>query len=160
MLHTTDSYKTLFFDDYKPYNLKSMTKKTNLVVIFLGIFNELKIVMKFTTMLLLIGTIQTSVATGMSDSGIVSINDLQQKQVNGRITDAGGNSLTGVNIMEKGTNNGVISDQNGNYAIMVTSPNSILSFSFIGYTTQEITVGTQLLSIYNLLKTCQPWMRL
>ncbi len=120
-----------------------MTKKTTLVVIFLGIFNELKNVMIIATMLLLIGTIQASAAIGMPDSGIGSINDLQQKQVNGRITDASGNPLTGVNIMEKGTINGVISDQNGNYTITVASPNSILSFSFIGYTTQDITVGTQ-----------------
>ena len=119
-----------------------MTKKTAPVVSFTEIFNK-KIVIKLITLLLLIGTIQPSAASGKLYYGIDSTNDLQQSRVTGRITDAGGKPLTGVNIMEKGTINGVISDQNGNYEIAVSSPNSVLSFSFIGYTTQDVSVGTR-----------------
>ncbi|MDO9339942.1 MAG: TonB-dependent receptor [Bacteroidales bacterium] len=117
-----------------------MIKKITLVVSFLS---KLKLATKLITMLLLFGTIQSFAATGMFDDGIVSASDLQQKRVTGRVSDAAGSALAGVNIMEKGTINGAISDQNGNYAITVASANSILSFSFIGYTTQEITIGAQ-----------------
>lgn len=133
----------MIFKFFKPSNLKSMTKKNMRVVSFLAIFNKLKIVMKLITMLLLFGTIQAFAAPGIPNDRIISSGDLQQKRVTGRISDARGNPLTGVNIMEKGTTNGVNSDQNGNYAITVASANSLLSFSFVGYATQEITVGTQ-----------------
>jgi TonB-linked SusC/RagA family outer membrane protein len=69
--------------------------------------------------------------------------DVQQKTVTGRIADSESQPLAGVNIIEKGTTNGVISDANGNYTITVSSVNSVLAFSFIGYTAQEIVVGTQ-----------------
>lgn len=117
-----------------------MTKKMTLVVSFLA---KLKIAAKLMTMLLLFGTILAFAAPSLSAAGIVSANDLQQKRVTGHITDASGASLTGVNILEKGTINGAISDANGNYSISVASSNAILSFSFIGYLTQEVTVGTQ-----------------
>jgi TonB-linked SusC/RagA family outer membrane protein len=120
-----------------------MTKKITLVFSSQAFFNKFKMVMKILTMLLLFGTIQTFASASMSDDGIVSSDDLQQTRVTGKITDSDGNALPGVNIIEKGTLNGAITDANGNYAITVASPNAILSYSFIGYLTQEITVGTQ-----------------
>jgi iron complex outermembrane receptor protein len=67
----------------------------------------------------------------------------QERAVSGRITSADDNSgVPGVNILEKGTSNGTVSDADGNYRINV-GPNAVLVFSFVGYTTQEITVGTQ-----------------
>ena len=77
------------------------------------------------------------------DDGNVSSYDLQQKRVTGRVTDPSGTALPGVNILEKGTLNGAISDANGNYALTVSSPNSVLNFSFIGYMTKEVPVGAQ-----------------
>jgi len=99
--------------------------------------------MKMITMLLLIGTILTSVAPGVSAAGIVSANDLQQKKVAGKVTDKAGTPLPGVNILEKGTTNGAISDAAGNFTLTVTSPASVLSCSFIGYMTRDIPVGDQ-----------------
>lgn len=67
----------------------------------------------------------------------------QERSVSGRITSADDNSaIPGVNILEKGTSNGTVSDADGNYRINV-GPNAVLVFSFVGYTTQEVTVGTQ-----------------
>jgi TonB-linked SusC/RagA family outer membrane protein len=120
-----------------------MTKKITQVVSFLAIFDKMKIVMKLMTMLLLFGTIQTFAAPGNSDAGVVSSGDLQQKRITGQIKDAAGSALPGVNVLEKGTINGAITDANGNFAISVSSANSMLSISFIGYATQEVLVGTQ-----------------
>jgi len=67
----------------------------------------------------------------------------QQKTVTGRVTDANGNPLAGVTIIEKTTTNGTISDPKGNYSINVSSVNSILVFTYIGFNPQEIPVGAQ-----------------
>jgi len=64
-----------------------------------------------------------------------------QVTVMGTITDSNnGDPLPGVNITEKGTNKGVISDFDGNYSIDVSTDAS-LEFSFIGYATQSIVVN-------------------
>ncbi len=61
--------------------------------------------------------------------------------ITGAVTDAqNGQPLPGVSILEKGTSNGVISDINGCYSISVSSESSILSFSYIGYLTEEIKI--------------------
>lgn len=66
----------------------------------------------------------------------------QTSVVKGEITDSQtGESLPGVNVVIKGTTTGVVSVANGSYQINVPSPNAILQFSFIGYTTQEVSVG-------------------
>ena len=64
-------------------------------------------------------------------------------QVNGTVKDENGQPLPGANILEKGTTNGTTSDVDGNFSLSVMGENSVLIFSFIGYTSQEITVGRQ-----------------
>ncbi len=113
--------------------------KTN--VSFLWLFFRKKPVMKLMTLLLLMGMSQLTVFADRSED--VNSHNLQQTTVTGRVIDAEGNGIAGVNIIEKGTTNGAITNADGVYSIMVASPNSILSFSFIGYETQEIAVGTQ-----------------
>lgn len=68
---------------------------------------------------------------------------LQQatKRITGTVTDEYGEPIIGANVVEKGTTNGGVTDIDGNYSLSV-SENSILQFSYIGYTTQEITVGS------------------
>jgi TonB-linked SusC/RagA family outer membrane protein len=69
---------------------------------------------------------------------------LQQKQeVSGMIKDETGLPMYGVNVLEKGTLNGVSTDAEGKYSIQVASSNSILYFSFLGYFAEEIPVKGQ-----------------
>jgi len=64
-------------------------------------------------------------------------------RVSGKVTDAAdGSALIGVTIREKGTNNGTLTDVNGNFSLTV-APTSTLSFSYIGYTSQEVLVNNQ-----------------
>nr|MBI1231272.1 SusC/RagA family TonB-linked outer membrane protein [Cytophagales bacterium] len=65
----------------------------------------------------------------------------QGVSVSGTVTDPTGESVPGVNILEKGTGNGTVSDMDGNYQIALTSEQATLVFSFIGYETQEISVN-------------------
>lgn len=63
--------------------------------------------------------------------------------VSGNVKDAEGVAMPGVNIQEKGTTNGTVSDVNGNYRLMVSSSKAILVFSFVGTETKEVSVGNQ-----------------
>lgn len=65
----------------------------------------------------------------------------QSKKVTGHVVDEYG-PIIGATIMEKGTQNGVVTDLDGNFAINV-QPGATLQVSYIGYATQEITVGNQ-----------------
>ena len=67
----------------------------------------------------------------------------QQLVVSGKVIDDTGSALPGVNIIVEGTNKGTATDADGKFSLEVPSSESTLSFSFIGYTTQRIKVGTQ-----------------
>ncbi|MEN8115482.1 MAG: SusC/RagA family TonB-linked outer membrane protein [Bacteroidota bacterium] len=62
--------------------------------------------------------------------------------VTGKVVDETEFGLPGVNIIQKGTMNGVITNFDGDYTIDVPA-NSVLAFSFIGFTPQEIEVNGQ-----------------
>ncbi len=63
-------------------------------------------------------------------------------QVSGRVTDENNKGLPGVNIAERGTTNGTTTDGEGNYRLSAEGANSVLTFSFLGYQTQNRTVGS------------------
>src|SRR5271167_2532987 len=66
-----------------------------------------------------------------------------QSTVSGKVTSAeDGAGLPGVNVLEKGTANGTVSDSEGKFTINVGA-NATLVFSFIGYAAQEVPVGSQ-----------------
>jgi TonB-linked SusC/RagA family outer membrane protein len=68
---------------------------------------------------------------------------LAQKRITGIVQDAETSEpIPGANVSLKGTTVGTITDFEGNYAITVPSEETVLVFSFIGYKTQEITVGS------------------
>jgi len=67
----------------------------------------------------------------------------QNKQtIRGVITDNNGDPIIGANILEKETANGVVTDIDGKFSIVVNS-NAILLISYIGYITQEINTSNQ-----------------
>src|SRR5690606_20942217 len=77
-------------------------------------------------------------------------NSVQQKAANlydvkGQVTDENANSLPGVNVLLKGSTSGTITDTDGRFSLEIPNgqSNAILVFSFVGYTTQEVSVGTQ-----------------
>ncbi|MCK7589075.1 TonB-dependent receptor [Subsaxibacter sp. CAU 1640] len=67
----------------------------------------------------------------------------QNTTVTGTVTaeDIGG-PLPGVTVLVKGTSNGAVTDFDGNYTLNVTTSNAILVFSYVGYITQEVNIGT------------------
>ena len=66
------------------------------------------------------------------------------RKITGKVVDSKDSSpLPGVNVLVKGTGVGTSTDANGNYEINVPNESSVLVFSFVGFTSQEITVGNQ-----------------
>ncbi len=66
----------------------------------------------------------------------------QQQKVTGTVTDAStGEPLIGVNIVVEGTTIGVITDVSGKYTIDIPEPNVTLTFSYVGYNTEQVTTG-------------------
>jgi TonB-linked SusC/RagA family outer membrane protein len=65
----------------------------------------------------------------------------QERNVQGIVSDDNGEPIPGVNVVEKGTTKGTITNIDGEYNFIVPSEKSVLVFSFIGFATQEIVVG-------------------
>lgn len=64
--------------------------------------------------------------------------------VRGRVTDeSSGEPLPGVSILVKGTQQGTVTDSDGNFSINVINQSAVLVFSFVGYVTQELMVGNR-----------------
>ena len=66
----------------------------------------------------------------------------KEKTINGTITDENGEPIIGANVSVKGTTIGTITDIDGKFALNVPD-NSLLQISYIGYLTQELTVGNK-----------------
>lgn len=76
----------------------------------------------------------------------------QSTTVTGTVTSADDSmGLPGVNVVEKGTTNGAVTDFDGNYSLTVDGTNGTLVFSYIGFTTQEIPINGQ--SVVNTAMT-------
>ncbi|MBQ0733571.1 SusC/RagA family TonB-linked outer membrane protein [Aquimarina celericrescens] len=66
-----------------------------------------------------------------------------QGAITGKVISENGVPLPGVNVLIKGTQVGVSTDFDGNYSIQVPNNSSVLIFSYLGFETQEITVGSK-----------------
>ncbi len=73
----------------------------------------------------------------------VSEQSVSQKKrlLQGLVKDEQGNPIIGASIQLKNTGTGVITDLDGLFQIQVTDRNSVIVISYIGYVTQEISVG-------------------
>lgn len=70
------------------------------------------------------------------------------KKISGVIKDDDGNPIIGATIMEKGTNNGAISDMDGNFTLDIAE-NGIIQISYIGYAEQSISTANK--NLFNII---------
>ena len=89
------------------------------------LFSKKKLVLTLWTLLL-------SVSMGFAQTRIVGI-----------VTDERQEPIPGVNVIVKGTKTGTITDLEGQYQISVPKGSSVLTFSFLGYATKEVTIGNK-----------------
>lgn len=64
------------------------------------------------------------------------------RKITGRVVDEKGELLVGVNIMEVGAQNGTLTGIEGTYSLTVKNSRSILKFSYVGFDSQEVIVGS------------------
>lgn len=95
-------------------NMKLFDLSTRISLFLLGLF-------------LFVGT-DMNAQDGVTVSGIVIDEDTQEP-------------LMGVTVLEKGTQNGVVTDFEGEYSITVNTINPVLVFSYMGFTTKEVPVN-------------------
>ena len=83
-----------------------------------------------------------SLAAPPESAGVNAPMAVQQKvTVTGNVSDAAG-PLIGATIKVKGSSTGVVADMDGNFKIQA-NPSDVLEISYIGYITQEVTVGNK-----------------
>jgi TonB-dependent SusC/RagA subfamily outer membrane receptor len=84
--------------------------------------------------------IQMFVMTVFTKAPAATIADykIADVEVSGQVKDETGAPLPGVNVVEKGTTNGTVTDVNGQYRLRVSNEKAVLTFSFIGYIKQDI----------------------
>ncbi|MEL7531654.1 MAG: TonB-dependent receptor [Bacteroidota bacterium] len=76
--------------------------------------------------------------------GLFSGSLYAQQTVSGTVTASeDGTLLVGVTVAVQGTNNGVLTDDNGRYKITAETPSAVLVFSYYGFATQEISISGQ-----------------
>lgn len=70
----------------------------------------------------------------------------QTRKINGTILDSNGEPIIGANVVEKGTRNGTITDQNGHFSLVV-QPNASVVISYIGFESQTHVVTGNVLNV-------------
>lgn len=96
---------------------------------------------KIASMQLLISSLTIVFSYAADAREINAIAAIQGVQISGSVTDDAGQPIPGVNIIEKETTNGTVTDSDGKYSLLVSNASATLVVSFIGYTSQEVPVN-------------------
>ncbi|MDR1121866.1 MAG: TonB-dependent receptor [Dysgonamonadaceae bacterium] len=69
-------------------------------------------------------------------------------RITGTVVDQNGEPVIGANVIEKGvTANGTVTDADGKFFLQVSRPNATLTFSYIGFITQEVVASGDVLDV-------------
>lgn len=80
---------------------------------------------------------------------LIGVQAFAQSAVSGKVTDEAGEPCVGANVLIKGTTTGTMTDLDGNYSLTDVRKRAILVFSSIGYTSQEVRLGSS--SVVNVV---------
>lgn len=79
-------------------------------------------------------------------SAMASIAFGQDMVVKGKVSEENGDLLYGVNVTSKGTNQGTITNDKGEYSISVKK-GSVLTFSYIGFQSKDVVANSAVLNV-------------
>ena len=97
-------------------------------------------VTRFAGLLCIAGALQGfPVIYSANPGGIISVARQGTYHLTGTIVDGYGEPVIGANVVEKGTTNGAVTDIDGKFSLEV-APDAVLTISFIGYISKEITL--------------------
>ena len=90
---------------------------------------------------------ESTVTYKLLENNVVVITPVKTAQqaivITGTVSDSDGQPLPGVSVSVRNTTLGTATDGNGAFTLSVPDGNAVLAFSYIGYITQEITVGNR-----------------
>ena len=129
----------------KVYNFRSLGKapifmRISLILLFLYVF---QIKAEDTYLNLVTNKSESSQMILSTDYNQVensetsTLNQKQEKTINGTVVDSDGEPIIGANIIIKGTNTGTVTDYDGNFSLNIAD-NAVLRVSYIGYLEQEV----------------------
>jgi TonB-linked SusC/RagA family outer membrane protein len=97
-------------------------------------------IMTLSVFLLLMGA---GIASARSGDSQETLETQQSKvRITGTVVDQTGAPVIGANVTEKGTTNGIVTDIEGKFVLSI-SENAVLQISYIGFFTQDVTVGNR-----------------
>jgi TonB-linked SusC/RagA family outer membrane protein len=135
------TYRSKLIPEAKKYSLDVSSEKLSNVLD--GLLTPLKIKYKIIGKQVVLSPIQVSASAVELETSAISESRVAQV-VRGRVTSSSdGAGLPGVNVLVKGAQIGTTTDVSGNYAIEVASESQVLIFSYIGFLSQEVTVGSR-----------------
>ncbi len=109
-------------------------------------------ILKLTTGLILFAMLSASaVNTDGEIRGSETIATQQGRRITGKVTDQTGASLPGVSVVVKGTTTGIITDNNGDFSLVLPENAATLTFSFVGMQPQDVAIDAK--SVYNVVLT-------
>ena len=76
------------------------------------------------------------------------VTDIVEKTITGKVTGEDAEPLPGANVLVKGTTIGTVTDVDGNYSLEVPDDANTLVFSYVGYLSQEVNIGSS--SVINM----------
>ncbi|SKB47605.1 SusC/RagA family TonB-linked outer membrane protein [Daejeonella lutea] len=95
--------------------------------------------------LFFIGTTASAGAASLNSEPANAASSVRKADIviRGNVKDEGGVTLPGVSVKVKGASTSTSTDNNGNFTINVPGESSVLVFTYVGFTSQEIVVGSQ-----------------
>lgn len=88
-------------------------------------------------------TLMHAPAVASSRMPVDHIAGAQQVMITGSVVDQQGVPLEGISVALKGSSTATVTDEEGAFSIQVPSDDAVLVFSYLGYESQEVTVGAQ-----------------
>ncbi|WP_040757185.1 carboxypeptidase-like regulatory domain-containing protein, partial [Winogradskyella psychrotolerans] len=113
---------------------------------FVNLSSKAKQIMQLSLFLLVLNIAMFSSTASYSQG--TNNEQSQQKTVTGIVTDSEGLPLIGVAVLGQGTNNGTVTNLDGDFSLTIPASTEVLQVSYIGYKKQEIVIGSQ--SVFNI----------
>jgi TonB-linked SusC/RagA family outer membrane protein len=117
----------------------NIMKKT--ILLYLFHFNKVDYLRRLLVLPLVMAALVLPTAAKINNNVIKNVTYLADIQVSGTVRAASGETIPGVSVSIKGAAKTVLTDEDGKYSISVPD-NSTLVFSYIGFATKEVAVGT------------------
>ena len=133
-IESLTNYKFIYKDKTILNNNKfSFSAKNETVgAIFKRLFGNMKIKYQIIGNQVVLNPIEVATQAPEDKSTVTANKEVQKFEVKGTVKDENGLPVPGTSILEKGTNNGTITDLDGNFSLVVQNPNAVLVFSYVG----------------------------